>query len=70
MKSIEEAIEFIESLPKEDFYKLRDWILGRDEIEKLKKAVKAENLILTLSPFLCKFLFHLNYTKSHIFDEV
>ncbi len=30
MKSIEEAIEFIESLPKEDFYKLRDWILERD----------------------------------------
>jgi len=30
MKSIEEAIEFIESLPKEDFYRLRDWILERD----------------------------------------
>jgi len=30
MRSIEEAIEFIESLPEEDFYKLRNWIFERD----------------------------------------
>ena len=51
MKSIEEAIEFIESLPKEDFYKLRDWILERDwekwdrEIEEDSKSGKLDFLI-------------------------
>ncbi len=51
MKSIEEAIEFIESLPKEDFYKLRDWILERDwekwdrEIEEDSKSGRLDFLI-------------------------
>ena len=51
MKSIEEAIEFIESLPKEDFYKLKNWILERDwekwdrEIEKDSKSGKLDFLI-------------------------
>ena len=51
MKSIEEAIEFIESLPKEDFYRLRDWILERDwekwdrEIEEDSKSGKLDFLI-------------------------
>ena len=51
MKSIEEAIEFIESLPKEDFYKLRDWILERNrekwdrEIERDSKNGKLDFLI-------------------------
>ena len=51
MKSIKEAIEFIESLPKEDFYKLRDWILERDwekwdrEIEEDSKSGKLDFLI-------------------------
>ena len=42
MKSIEEAIEFIESLPKEDFYKLRDWILERDW-EQWDKEIEEDN---------------------------
>jgi len=51
MKSIEEAIEFIESLPKEDFYRLRDWIFERDwekwdrEIEEDSKSGKLDFLI-------------------------
>ena len=51
MKSIEEAIEFIESLPKDDFYRLRDWILERDwekwdrEIEEDSKSGKLDFLI-------------------------
>ena len=51
MKSIEEAIEFIESLPKEDFYKLRNWILEKDweqwdrEIEEDSKSGKLDFLI-------------------------
>ena len=51
MKSTEEAIEFIESLPKDDFYRLRDWILERDwekwdrEIEKDSKSGKLDFLI-------------------------
>ncbi len=51
MKSIEEAIEFIESLPKEDFYRLRDWILERDwekwdrEIEEDSKSGKLDFMI-------------------------
>jgi len=51
MKSIEEAIEFIESLPKEDFYRLRDWILERDwekwdrEIEEDSKSGRLDFLI-------------------------
>jgi len=51
MKSIEEAIEFIESLPEEDFYKLKNWILEKDwerwhrEIEKDSKHGKLDFLI-------------------------
>ena len=51
MRSIEEAIEFIESLPREDFYKLRDWILERDwekwdrEIEEDSKSGRLDFLI-------------------------
>ena len=51
MRSIEEAIEFIESLPKEDFYKLRNWILEKDweqwdrEIEEDSKSGKLDFLI-------------------------
>ena len=51
MKSIEEAIEFIESLPKEDFYRLRNWILERDwekwdrEIEEDSKSGRLDFLI-------------------------
>ncbi len=51
MRSIEEAIEFIESLSKDDFYRLRDWILERDwekwdrEIEKDSKNGKLDFLI-------------------------
>ncbi len=51
MKSIEEAIEFIESLPKDDFYRLRDWILERDwekwdrEIEEDSKSGKLDFLV-------------------------
>ncbi len=51
MRTIEEAIEFIESLPKEDFYKLRDWMLERDwekwdrEIEEDSKNGKLNFLI-------------------------
>ena len=51
MKSIEEAIEFIESFPKDDFYKLRNWILERDqekwdrEIEEDSKSGKLDFLI-------------------------
>ena len=51
MKSIEEAIEFIESLLKEDFYKLKNWILERDwekwdrEIEEDSKSGKLDFLI-------------------------
>ncbi len=51
MRSIEEAIEFIESLPKEDFYKLRNWILERDweqwdrEIEEDSKNGRLDFLI-------------------------
>ena len=48
MKSIEETIEFIEFLPKDDFYKLRNWILERDwekrnrEIEEDSKSGKLD----------------------------
>jgi len=51
MKSIEEAIEFIESLPEEDFYKLKNRILERDwerwdrEIEEDSKNGKLDFLI-------------------------
>ena len=51
MRTIEEAIEFIESLPKEDFYRLRDWMLERDwekwdrEIEEDSKNGKLNFLI-------------------------
>jgi len=51
MKSIEETIEFIESLPEEDFYKLKNWILERDwerwdrEIEEDSKNGKLDFLI-------------------------
>ena len=51
MKSIEEIIEFIESLPKEDLYKLKNWILERDwerwdrEIEEDNKNGKLDFLI-------------------------
>jgi len=51
MRSIEEAIEFIESLPEEDFYKLRNWILERDwerwdkEIEEDSKNGRLDFLI-------------------------
>ncbi len=51
MRTIEEAIEFIESLPKEDFYRLRNWMLERDwekwdrEIEEDSKNGKLNFLI-------------------------
>ncbi len=51
MRTIEEAIEFIESLPKEDFYRLRNWMLERDwekwdrEIEEDSKSRKLNFLI-------------------------
>ena len=51
MRTIEEAIEFIESLPKEDFYRLRNWMLERDwekwdrEIEEDSKSGKLNFLI-------------------------